>query len=213
MEIYKKKNKRIEGLKFVPSIGDYGGGDDIDSVHIQYVTCLEHFTPCVAETFKDLFYRVKNNCRSILEIGVIGKPHHPSNVGTSTEFLMEMKNEDTVYLGIDIEHRSIQNTERNIHFHQTDSMNTEEVLEKIKELGIDEFDFIFIDGWHSVNVVLHEWENYVIPFLSKKGIVVLHDVNSHPGPYVLFEALDDSIFDSEKYCEGNDYGIGVISYK
>ena len=209
MEINENKNRQIEGLKFVPSIED----NDADSVHIVSVTCTQHFTPCTAATFKDLFSKVKNNCKAIFEIGVMGHHHHESNAGISTEILKEMKNKDTAYLGVDIEHRSIQDDENNIHFLQADSMNTEAIHAKIKELEINEFDFIFIDGWHSVNAVLHEWENYIIPFLSKKGIVAFHDVHTHPGPYALFEAVDTEIFESKKYCHGNDYGIGAMWYK
>ena len=205
------ENKKIEGLKFTPTIGK--DKDNLDSVNMKNISCPEHFTPCVATKFRDLFSSIKDECKAIFEIGVMGKHHAPSNAGISTEILKEMKNKDTVYLGADIEHRSIQDDENNIHFHQSNSTDTETIHAKIKELGIKEFDFIFIDGWHSVNAVLHEWENYVMPFLSKKGIVAFHDVHSHPGPYVLFEAVDDSIFESKKYCSGNDFGIGAMWYK
>jgi predicted O-methyltransferase YrrM len=211
MKIDIVKNTKIEGLNFVPTIGK--DMDDCDWFPVEEVTCNIHFSPCVAQKFKELFSSIKNNCESILEIGVIGPPQPPENAGVSTLILKELKNKNTIYLGVDIIDRKIQDTENNFYFLQSDSLDTKKVYDKIKELKIKKFDFIYIDGWHSVNMVIHEWKNYIIPFLSKKGIAVFHDVHTHPGPYALFEAVDKNIFVVEKYCRGNDWGLGSIKYK
>jgi len=205
--------KIIPGLCGKPTVG----WDDADAFGPNVDTEVDthlHFTPCVAQTFQDIFSRVKNNCSAILEIGVWGDPHHEDNAGRSTEFLRDMKNKDTIYLGIDNQDRShVHDPENNMNFLQCDSTDKDAVNKEIKNLGIDEFDFIFIDGFHSINMVLWEWEHYVVRYLSKQGIAAFHDTNSHPGPYALFEVIDPTIFVAEKYCLGNDYGIGAIWYK
>ena len=220
MNLYEKINvkesEQIEGLAFVPTLGSKEL-DDRDGFPPEWPTGVNthlHFSECTKDHFVDLYSRVKDTCGAILEIGVWGEPHHQDNAGRSTELIQEMKNKETIYLGVDINDRSfVQDDENNFHFLQSDSMDTEKIHAKIKELGIEGFDFIFIDGWHSVNAVLHEWKHYVIPFLNKGGILVFHDTNSHPGPYVLFDSIDEEVFESEKYCLGNHYGLGAIWYR
>jgi hypothetical protein len=47
--------------------------------------------------------------------------------------------------------------------------------------------------------------------LSSQGVVVMHDTNVHPGPVVVFEAIDEKIFEKVKYCtDGPDWGISVV---
>ena len=65
MEINKIENKKIEGLKFVPTIGTQE--DDLDWFPVENITESRHFTPCVASTFTDIFSRVKDECKSIFE--------------------------------------------------------------------------------------------------------------------------------------------------
>jgi hypothetical protein len=50
-----------------------------------------------------------------------------------------------------------------------------------------------IDGHHSINQVYQEWE--YVSRLSDDGVVVLHDTNSHSGPYFAVESIDDTLFD------------------
>ena len=211
-----KEDQEIEGLSFVPTLGSdaLDNADGFPSTVDTGVNTHLHFSQCTREKFDELFAKVKDGCSAVLEIGVWGEPHHPDNAGRSTELIIKAKDKNTIYLGIDIKDRSfIVDEDNNVHFFRCDSMDTEKIHDKIKELGIESFDFIFIDGWHSINAVMHEWENYVIPFLSKNGIVAFHDTNTHPGPYALFECIDSDVFDSEKYCIGNHYGIGAIWYR
>ena len=38
----------------------------------------------------------------------------------------------------------------------------------------------------------------------------MHDTNYHPGPKVLLESIDSSMFESKKYFEGEvDWGVGT----
>jgi len=72
---------------------------------------------------------------------------------------------------------------------------------------------IMIDGYHSLNQVYFEWENYT-PLLASDGIVVMHDTNSHPGPYFLMKSIDTNQYDVYKYFNDVvDWGIGVVVRK
>ena len=73
-----------------------------------------------------------------------------------------------------------------------------------KELGITQFDFIFIDGWHSINAVMTEWE--YTRLLSPTGIVGFHDTNYHPGPKEFVDAINQEKWNVAKVCP-DDYGI------
>ena len=71
------------------------------------------------------------------------------------------------------------------------------------------FDFIFIDGWHSVNHVLKEWR--FVEYLSDFGIVAIHDTNYHPGPRKFIKVLNPERYIIDKTCtEGKDWGISFI---
>lgn len=196
-------------LLFKPTLGSKES-DSADAIKFEHPNLRKdlshgpHFSECVRDNFKELFNKTK--AKSILEIGV------DRERDSSTDILLTEKSDDCVYLGVDIRDVSYLDDEgKNIHTIRTSSMNKENVYSKMEQLKIKQFDFIFIDGWHSIDTVLYEWENYVIPFLSKKGIALFHDVNTHPGPFFLFEAIDKEIFNVEKFCD--DFGLGLVSYK
>jgi predicted O-methyltransferase YrrM len=74
-------------------------------------------------------------------------------------------------------------------------------------LGTDKvkFDFIFIDGWHSINQVLRDWE--YTNLLSDNGVVGFHDVSCHPGPKAFINALDATKWEILKNCCPKDWGV------
>ena len=75
-------------------------------------------------------------------------------------------------------------------------------------IGVSELDLIMIDGWHSVNMCINDWQ--YTEKLSATGVVVLHDINFHPGPVVLFDAIADNLFEKEKFGVGEaDWGIAT----
>jgi len=42
-------------------------------------------------------------------------------------------------------------------------------------------------------------------------VVILHDTNAHPGCVALYHAVDESLFDKNRFCtEMNDMGISVF---
>lgn len=75
----------------------------------------------------------------------------------------------------------------------------------MKYINVQNIDFLFIDGLHSINQVVSDWK--YTEKLSDIGIVGMHDTNAHPGPYCVYDAIDETIFRKKKYCPNNDWGI------
>jgi predicted O-methyltransferase YrrM len=215
MSIYQQVLKKLPvrpdlHLKYVPSL-EPNFSNDAD--WIQGYTASQgvgqrEFTNMNQEKLLEFFSKIKNDCKSIVEIGV----HRNAYNDTSTCILLDNKLDDTVYLGIDIEDKSfLNNTNKNIFTLKTDSRNLDHIKQTLKRLNVNEIDFLFIDGWHSVNQVLAEIR--LFDLLSSKAIVGFHDVASHPGPNTVFDAIDENIFDKFKFSPGNDHGIGFIIKK
>lgn len=166
----------------------------------------EEITDCNRSALLEQFMKVRDNCKAILEIG-IGR----NNTRSFATVFAENKKEETVYIGLDIEDRSwLVEIGENINTIQGDSSNYEEMLDIIKnKFGVEEFDFIFIDGLHSINQVLKDWE--YTNLLSKKGIVGLHDTSHHIGPFLFIRNLDKKKWNVIENACPQDYGIGFAS--
>jgi len=150
---------------------------------------------------KEKFLSVRDHTRSILEIGV--------NQFGFTRTWLDNKNKGTTYIGIDIGDRSHLNnpseltwTIKNSSSHVDDNMAT------INQLGVTSFDFIYIDGWHSINQVLLDWE--YTNFLAPGGIVGFHDTNYHPGPKLFIAALDRDKWEVEDNTSATDWGVVFV---
>jgi cephalosporin hydroxylase len=163
-------------------------------------------TDCNRESLKEQFLKVKDTCRAILEIG-IGRNGKDS---FATVFF-DNKTNDTKYVGVDIEDRSwLVDYGENIFTIQGNSSNYDEIVEIIKDnFEIEEFDFIFIDGLHSLNQVLKDWE--YTKLLSDTGIVGLHDTSHHIGPFLFIRNLDKDKWDVIENACPQDYGIGFAT--
>lgn len=187
------------------------GQDDVDFPDMndfQY-TNWDEVTIEDRTALKEQFLKIRDNCRAILEIGI-------SRNGTNsfTQVFLENKKDDTIYVGIDIDDKTyLNNLELNIHTIQSSSSNYDHCMNIIKSLGVVEFDFIFIDGWHSINQVLLDWEYTNI--LSTSGIVGLHDTAYHPGPKNFVKAVDTNKWNvvPNAITHPNDWGIGFITRK
>lgn len=162
------------------------------------------------EVIKERFLRVRDNCSAILEIGI-----SRNGPDSFTQVFLQNKKKETVYIGIDIDDKTyLNNIEQNIYTIQNSSSNYEENMKWINEifdrcgLSRKEFDFIYIDGWHSINQCLDDWEYTNI--LGEKGIVGLHDTAYHPGPKAFVKALnrDSWIVEENVIQTSNDWGIG-----
>lgn len=162
----------------------------------------QEFSQCNRDMLAFEFNQIADRCHTILEIGV-------SRNGelSSTKVLLDAKRPDAIYLGIDIEDKSyLDNQELNIHTLKIDSKNVDAIMDKIEALtGKRRIDFLFIDGWHSVNQVLLEWE--YTRWLAEDGVVGFHDTNKHPGPSRFIYALDESRWMVSQYCKESDNGI------
>lgn len=180
--------------------------DDVD-VWNPHPLGYEHKSPievtdCNRHALLQQFSRVRDSAKAVLEIG-IGR-----NAEQSFAYvLFNSKKKDTTYIGLDIEDRSFLNdSEKNIYTIVADSSDYEQNVSKFKELGVEKFDFIFIDGWHSINQVLRDWE--YANLLADGGIVGFHDTSCHPGPNSFINALDPEKWSVEKNMCPNDWGIG-----
>lgn len=159
-------------------------------------------TDCNKFFLLQTFMRVRDNAKAILEIG-IGR----NGKDSFSHIFFNNKKRETIYIGIDIEDRSFLNDhDNNIHTFISNSSNYLENLSKFKKLGIEKFDFIFIDGWHSINQILIDWE--YTNLLSDDGIVGFHDTSCHPGPHYFINSLDETKWNVEKNLCPDDWGIG-----
>ena len=145
----------------------------------------------------------------IVEIGILVDEYSR----TSTSVFLSNKRDQDIYVGIDIRDLTAHaNPEKNIHILQERSENYQNVYNFLNNLGIDKIDVFMIDGHHSINQVYQEWE--YVSKLSDDGMVVLHDTNSHSGPYFAVECIDDRLFDVYKYCNDiRDWGIAIAVRK
>ena len=163
---------------------------------------------CNREEFEKHFNSIKEKCTSILEIGVCRNDEK-----SLSHILINHKLDNAFYFGVDIEDKSfLSNENKNIFTIQSDSADIHKIMSFVNSKGVNHFDFIFIDGWHSINHVLKEWR--FTEFLSDFGIVCLHDTNFHPGPTELVNNLKIERYEICKKCEQDtDFGITFITKK
>ena len=165
-------------------------------------------TRCNLQALSDHYALVADGCRAILEIGV---DHNSTPTAmTSTNFFLNNKKKSTVYLGVDINDKSyLDDPENNVYTIRADSSNIDAVMNKARAIRVSQFDFIFIDGWHSINQVMKEWE--YTAWLSDRGVVGMHDTSVHPGPNLFMKNLDRSqwnVVENSCALDSNDFGIG-----
>jgi hypothetical protein len=135
---------------------------------------------------REHFLKLKK-CKCILEIGV---DNNPDRSRTSTRTILDIKEDKTKYFGIDIMDKSyLDDPAKNIYTLKENSSNVDTVMDFVQSKGNHKIDFLFIDGWHSINQCEREWNGYT-PHLSSRGIVGWHDSNHHYGPKWLTETVD-----------------------
>jgi hypothetical protein len=171
------------------------------------------------------FLKVKSKTNVIVEIGVarLIKKNFSLETGwvenediipfdeSSTSIFLRSKSDSTIYLGIDIEDKShLETYKPNVYTLKAKSEDFEVVSNKMKEVGINQIDFLFIDGWHSINQVLDEL--WYLQFMKPGGVIGFHDINYHPGPKAVFEALNPDMFETINY-NTPDWGIGFAKIK
>jgi len=212
-----KKDESVPGLKYVPT-AEPERSDDED--HVPWARSIGHGNAFSEDNKKILRSEMKKlKPKSILEIGVCKYKYKAS----SSRILMEEKPKDCVYLGVDIlDKSSLNKPNLNVHTIMCSSSERGQVEARFKELGVDKVDLIMIDGWHSINAVVNDWQFTEI--LSDGGVVLFHDTNVHTGPVAVLDAIDETIWDVKKFCldkkkgkEGKmifaDWGIAVAKKK
>jgi hypothetical protein len=194
----------IYGLKYRPSI-EPGRDDNTDFYGEFYRPVPREFSQADQDVLKQALLAMPNP-RCIVEIGVQRNPLPESSTG----ILLRHKPAGCVFIGVDIEDKShLTDTAAGIYTLKMDSANRAKVFALMDELKLAQIDFLFIDGWHSVNQCVADWQ--YVERLSPEGVVVMHDTNAHPGPVTVFEAIDERLFEKTKHCtEGPDWGISVI---
>lgn len=200
----KQRPETIPGLKYRPSI-EPERSDNTDFYGEFYRPVPREFSVENQHWLRHYFCQA-SNIRCIVEIGVQRNPLPDSSTG----ILLQHKPADAVFIGIDIEDKShLNDPDRHVFTIKMDSADRRTVFDFMDRLQIPSIDFLFIDGWHSVNQCVCDWQ--YIERLSPHGVVMMHDTNVHPGPVTLFEAIDEYQFIKEKHCtEGPDWGISVI---
>ena len=160
------------------------------------------FSDCNRSNLAEQFFKIRDNCTSILEIGVC------RNQGASSTWtFLDNKLDTTAYVGIDLDDKSfLNNPDKRIYTIKNSSSDIKLNMGIINALGIQGFDFIFIDGWHSINQVLVDWE--YTQWLNPGGIVAFHDVSCHPGPARFVQALNKDIWNVVENTCPSDWGIG-----
>jgi predicted O-methyltransferase YrrM len=188
----------------VNDIRTFTAHDDLDAA--SWMASSVEVSDCNFAVAKSKILSLKNNCKAILEIGI-----SRNGMNSITQAFLQNKLDSTIYVGIDLDDKTyLDDKDKNIFTIRNNSSAYEENIAKFAEFGVDKFDLIFIDGWHSINQVLDDWE--YTNLLSDDGIVGFHDINAHPGPYQFLSAIDTNKWNVERYCP-NDWGIGFVSRK
>lgn len=199
----KPRPTEIWGLRFTPTLAP-DADDDQDSPAFGNVNSVE-VTDANLDIVRSVVSHLGANLRAVMEIGV-----NRNGERSMSRVLMDERPKGSFYLGVDIDDKSYLNDpDANTWTLMADSTDQAKVRDFIRSKGVDELDLLFIDGYHSVNMCINDWR--YANLLSRNGIVILHDTNSHPGPIALFEAIRDDMFSKQRLCAGtSDNGIAVI---
>lgn len=194
----------IFGLKYRPSI-EPERSDDTDFFGEFYRPVPREFSEDNQQVLRQALLQTPN-VRCIVEIGVQRNPLPESSTG----ILLHHKASEAVFIGVDIEDKShLADEARRIYTIRGDSADRSSVFSLMDRLHLPFIDFLFIDGWHSVNQCVADWK--YVERLSPRGTIAMHDTNVHPGPVTVFDAIDEQLFDKKKHCtDGPDWGLSVI---
>jgi len=173
----------------------------------------KEFSMCNQAALTEEFSKVKDQTKVIVEIGVSRVTYNQTYDQTSTSIFLRHKNPETIYLGIDIDDKTfLQGLERNVFTLQSKSEYYERVKAKLDALRITQIDFLFVDGWHSINQVIDEL--WYVDFMKSGGVIGFHDTNYHPGPSRIIKNLNPNIFEVKQLCQQqDDWGIGFATIK
>lgn len=161
---------------------------------------------CLSLVYK--LSKIINPMGGILEIGCAAYEQGY----TFTNKILYGKQEEIKYLGIDLVPKDIKNWGTNVYTLQANSKDQKRIRDFLKEIDIKTLSLLLIDGNHSVEFALNDWQ--YVDLLNKEGMIIIHDTNSHPGPLALIESIDKNIFQVfEPFKDIKDHGLGIVCFK
>jgi hypothetical protein len=199
----------MDGLSYVPDLGEQNSLQYYDEL---WINIAQQTRPEDYFSFKNR--TVLANCmkaldldkptdahKLILEIGIGRKDRL---VNTSTFTLLGLKADSTRYIGIDAERKD----------YWKDFKPNIEIQLALAENALKDWEWdihlLHIDGGHSVNAILMDWQfaQFVVPY----GIIIIHDTKAHPGPIELVKAIDRNEYRVREYFENDpkDFGMAVV---
>lgn len=192
------------GLKWFPNLEPHVNNNQ-DLPAFGFPPNATEVSDCNHQVLENAISSLGDACGAILEIGVSRNGDR-----SFTRVIRDARPQGCKYVGVDMEPREgIHNPEANCWFLQTNSHNQSEVRGYLQNLGIEQLDLLMIDGWHSVNTTVNDWE--YADLVRVGGLVVMHDTNAHPGPVAVFDAVDERVFEKHRYCTAeNDMGIATF---
>jgi len=226
---WERKSSNIYGLKYIPTTEPHFPDNEQtmfclnkqEVIIAHYKKTTSHGNKSLVNTSGQSVKRshmqlihdsISSNTKSILEIGV---NHRLSSIDSTTSTILKAKHVDCIYLGIDINDKTIiDNIDKNIHTMAISSHKREKILKRLLSLGVETIDLLMIDGYHSINMTVNDW--CFTEHLSTSGIVIMHDTNVHVGPCAVFDAVDENIFSKQKldtqFKNGKfiNYGISLF---
>jgi hypothetical protein len=195
----------VPGLKWFPSLEPHVSNDQ-DWPPFGFPNSPET-SDANLEAASNILRQMGLKCKCIVEIGV-----DRNGSRSFTRVFLEQKPSDCIYLGVDIEPKPhIHDPSKRSFFLQTTSHNRAAIVKQLALLGVSHIDCLMIDGWHSVNTAVNDWQ--LSSMVSSHGVVLLHDTNAHPGPVALFDAVDESQWNKTRLFVDNDMGLAVFSRK
>ena len=209
----------MEGLSYIPDSedNDLEFYPDLFNEITSKIAPNDYFSAINSYLLFECIELLKLNTEKgiILEIGIGKKKRYKF---TSTATILNTKHKSTRYVGIDAENREwLLGKTDNIVLYEDISEN---VLKKFNNVSNayppmqkKRYDLLHIDGNHSVNGVLIDWQ--FSQFVKNTGIILLHDIKTHPGPKLLVDAIDRNIYTVHKMFlhKPKDFGMAVVYKK
>lgn len=194
------------GLKYFPSLEPHASNDRDDPAWGWHNG--PEVSDCNLGVVADVMRKIGSNCRVVMEIGV-----HRNEGRSMTNILMDNRPPNSIYLGVDIEDKSyLNNHDKKTFTVKCNSHDQLIIRNKLRSIGAESIDVLMIDGWHSVNTCVNDWK--YVDLLSNHGVVILHDTNAHPGCVALYDAVDEELFNKERFCiDPSDMGISTFWHK
>ncbi len=212
LTIAKDRKTKIFGLKYEPYFvqEDLNYLDSIPELFTKEVKPVSGNGQFSSRNGKVLMKAIdKIKPKNVLEIGVARHTHYQNS---STNIFIENKPDDCFYFGVDLDmavKMQYEAVRPNVHLLGHNSADTEIVMDRIPPFNPDfkEFDIIFIDGFHSIEMMVNDWR--YVEYLKVGGKVLIHDTNFHPCKFI-YEAIDREYFKVEKFFTHRDDDNGLI---